>query len=72
MQSLLPLGETVTTIQINAKEKALMMHSGKTVANIDDDKACRTKLATEANVEKIRTYRWGWHRVTFFGNWRKR
>jgi hypothetical protein len=34
--------------------------------------ACRTKLATEANVQKIlETYRWGWHRVTFFGNWRK-
>jgi len=72
VQSLLPLGETVTSIQTNAKEKALVMHSGKTVANIDDDKACRTKLATEANVQKIlETYRWGWHRVTFFGNWRK-
>jgi L-fucose isomerase-like protein len=72
VQALLPLGETVTSIQTNAKEKALVLHSGKTVANIDDDKACRTKLATEANVEKIlETYRWGWHRVTFFGNWRK-
>jgi len=72
VQSLLPLGETVTSIQTNPEEKALVMHSGKTVANIDDEKACRTKLATEANVEKIlETYRWGWHRVTFFGNWRK-
>jgi hypothetical protein len=72
VQSLLPLGETVTSIQINPKEKAFVLHSGKTVANIDDEKACRTKLATETNVEKIlETYRWGWHRVTFFGNWRK-
>ena len=72
VQALLPLGETVTTIQTNAKEKALVMHSGKTVANIDDPKACRTKLATEANVQNIlESYRWGWHRVTFFGNWRK-
>lgn len=72
VQALLPLGETVTTIETNPKEKALVLHSGKTVANIDDDKACRTKLATETNVDKIlETYRWGWHRVTFFGNWRK-
>jgi hypothetical protein len=72
VQVLLPLGETVTSIQTNAKEKALVLHSGKTVANIEDDKACRTKLATETNVEKIlQTYRWGWHRVTFFGDWRK-
>jgi hypothetical protein len=72
VQSLMPLSETVTTVEANVGEKALVMHTGKTVANIDDPKACRTKLAAEANIEKIlNTWRWGWHRVTFYGNWRK-
>jgi len=72
VQSLLPLGVTVTTIETNPAEKALVMHTGKAVANIDDPKACRTKLAAEANVEKIlNNWRWGWHRVTFYGDYRK-
>ena len=72
VQSLLPLGVTVTTIETNPAGKALVIHTGKTVANIDDPKACRTKLAAEANVEKIlNNWRWGWHRVTFYGDYRK-
>jgi hypothetical protein len=72
VQSLMPLGEVVTTVQTNIEERALVVHNGKTVANIDDPKGCRNKLATEANVEKILTsWRWGWHRVTFYGDWRK-
>jgi len=72
VQSLLPLGQVVTTVQTNVMEKAMVVHSGKTVANIDDPKACRTKLATEVNAQKILdNWRWGWHRVTFYGDWRK-
>lgn len=72
VQSLLPLGEVVTTVEVNTAEKGLLIHSGKTVANIDEDKACRTKLAARVNLEKIMTnWRWGWHRVTFFGDYRK-
>ena len=72
VQSLLPLGVTVTTIETNPAEKALVVHTAKTVDNIDDPKACRTKLAAEANVEKIlNNWRWGWHRVTFYGDYRK-
>lgn len=72
VQSFLPLGETVTTVEANAAEKALVVHTAKTVANIDEEKACRTKLAATANIEKIMSnWRWGWHRVTFYGEWRK-
>ena len=72
LQSLLPLGQTVTTVQTNIGEKAMVVHSGKTVANIDEPKACRTKLAAEVNAQKILdNWRWGWHRVTFYGDWRK-
>jgi len=72
VQSLMPVGQVVTTVEANVREKALVVHTGKTVANIDEPKACRTKLATQANVDKILSnWRWGWHRVTFYGDWRK-
>jgi len=76
VQSLMPLGETVTTIKINTTEKAMSIHQGRTVANVEEDKACRTKLAAEVNAEKIlenwnKEANWGWHRVTFYGDWRK-
>ena len=44
------------------------------VANIDDDKACRTKLAAEVkDIDKLlgEWDRWGWHRVTFYGDYRR-
>jgi hypothetical protein len=72
VQSLLPVGEVVTTIEFNSAEKAMVVHTGKAVANIDEPKACRTKLAAEAKVEKILSnWRWGWHRVTFYGDYRR-
>ncbi len=70
IQSLMPLGEYVTTIQVNPFEKAMTVHIGRTVANIDDERACRTKLAVEVKADRIlENWRWGWHRVTFYGNW---
>lgn len=73
IQSILPLGEIVTTAKVNVKERALAIHQGKTVANVEEDKACRTKLATESNVKNIlknwnKKYDFGWHRVTFYGD----
>jgi hypothetical protein len=41
------------------------------VANIDEDKACRTKLAVEVkDIDKLMLEwdRWGWHRVTYYGD----
>jgi len=77
VQSVIPLEEIVTTIKINVAEKAMIIHQGKAMANIEEDKACRTKLAVEANAEKIvenwnRNVDFGWHRVTFCGDWRKK
>ena len=75
IQSLMPLGENVTTAKVSIMNKAFSVHQGKTVANVEEDKACRTKLATEVNAEKIlENYHseiFGWHRVTFYGNYRK-
>ena len=68
----MPLGEMTTTIKLDCRKKQIIFHQGKAVANIDDDKACRTKLAVEVkgDVYKLMNYwdEWGWHRVTFYGD----
>ena len=42
------------------------------MANIDDPKSCRSKLAAEVkgDMEKLESEwdQWGWHRVTFYGD----
>ena len=72
MRSLLPLGRMTTTIQFDPVRKEILMHQGKAVANIDDDRACRTKLAVEVkgDIDKLLTFwdQWSWHRVTFYGD----
>lgn len=71
-RSLMPLGEMTTTIKFDHHKKQVILHQGKTVANVDEDKACRTKLAVEVkgDIFKLLNYwdEWGWHRVTFFGD----
>ncbi len=71
VRSLLPLGEMTTTMKINPALREIIFHQGKSVANIDEDKACRTKLAVEVkDIDKLlgEWDRWGWHRVTFYGD----
>ncbi len=75
VESLMPLGEVVTTIQVNPQKNAFSIHTGKTVANVHEEKACRTKLAAEVESEAIfDNYNFdifGWHRVTCYGDHRK-
>ena len=74
VRSLLPLGEMTTTLKFDAARREVIFHQGRTVANIDEDKACRTKLAAEVkDVDKLLSEwdRWGWHRVTFYGDLRR-
>ena len=72
MRSLLPLGRMTTTIQFDPVRKEILLHQGKSVANIDEDRACRTKLAVEVkgDIDKLLNFwdQWGWHRVTFYGD----
>jgi hypothetical protein len=50
----------------------VLLHLAKTESNIDEDKACRTKLAAKpiGNIDKLMKYwnEWGWHRVTVYGD----
>ena len=72
MRSLMPLGYLTTTVEMKPGERRLLLHQAKTVDNIDEDKACRTKLAAEpkGDIDRLFTCwdQWGWHRVTFFGD----
>jgi L-fucose isomerase-like protein len=74
-RSLMPLGEMTTTIQFDHHKKQIIMHQGVTVENVDLDRACRTKLAVEVkgDVYKLLDFwdQWGWHRVTFFGDFKR-
>ena len=74
-RSLMPLGEKTTTILFDAGKKQVILHQGKTVANVDLDLACRNKLAAEVDgdVYKLMNHwdTWGWHRVTFYGDFKR-
>jgi len=75
MRSLLPLGYMTTTLEIEATRREIVIHQGKSAENVAEDKACRTKLAAlvKGDMEKLlgEWDRWGWHRVTFFGDIRE-
>jgi hypothetical protein len=72
LRSILPVGYLTTTLEIAQERKEILFHQGKAVANDPDDRACRTKLAAEpvGDIEKLFSEwdRWGWHRVTFYGD----
>jgi hypothetical protein len=75
VQSLLPLGRTVTTVALSSQHRAMGLHTARTVANVDDERACRTKLAAEVDTDKIlANYHmelFGWHQVTCYGDHRR-
>jgi len=72
VRSFLPPDYMTTTLQILPKRQEILMHQAKAVDNDPDDRACRTKLCAEpvGDMEKLFTMwdRWGWHRVTFYGD----
>ncbi|HOW72189.1 MAG TPA: hypothetical protein PKY77_16440 [Phycisphaerae bacterium] len=72
VQSLMPLGFMTTTVEFHPVKKAVIFHQGKAVANVDEDKACRSKLAVEVkgDMDKLLAEwdQWGWHRVTVYGD----
>jgi hypothetical protein len=75
VRSILPAGYMTTTIEISDPRKEIILHQAKAVGNDPDDRACRTKLAAEpvGDIEKLFTMwdKWGWHRVTFYGDLKK-
>lgn len=71
---LMPVGEMTTTLRFNPLTRQVIFHQAKAIGNIDEDKACRTKLAAEVpDATRLMEEwdRWGWHRVTFYGDLRQ-
>ncbi|NHJ22718.1 MAG: hypothetical protein EAX91_17375 [Candidatus Lokiarchaeota archaeon] len=70
-----PIGKPVTTIKISVFERKISIRTGKIIDNIVDEKGCVSKMLVESNVEGImKNYDWstfGWHRVTFIGDWKE-
>jgi hypothetical protein len=72
VQSLLPVGEAVTSLKFDVRTRKLVVHSAKTVENVDEAKACRTKLGARTEARTILdNWDMGWHRVTVYGDWRR-
>lgn len=72
IQSLLPLGYMTTSFRFDGNYKAMAIHQAKAVNNVDEPKACRTKLAAEVKGDIDRLFyewdRFSWHRLTVYGN----
>jgi hypothetical protein len=75
VRSLMPTGHMTTSLEIDCGSRQILVHRAKAVENVDEDKACRSKLAAEVrgDMEKLlgEWDRWGWHRVTFYGDLRE-
>ena len=72
VRSLMPLNQMTSTFEFDATRHQVIFHQAKAVANVDEDMACRTKLAAEVkgDIDKLLGYwdQWGWHRVTVYGD----
>lgn len=71
-----PIGEIATTIKISVFEKKIAIRQGKIIDNVVDKKGCTSKMLVESDVKAIlENYDWetfGWHRVTFIGDWKEK
>lgn len=75
LQAFWPVGESITTFKLNVAERAAAIHSGVIAANVEEERACRTKVAALTNAERIlenwnRVAEFGWHRVSVVGDFR--
>jgi len=72
VRSLMPIGDMTTSLKFVPQQKVMVIHTSKAVANLDEDKACRTKLAAEPKDARKLAAGWayGWHRVTVYGDYR--
>ncbi len=69
-----PIGQPVTTVKMMPLVRKIALHTGITVANDLDDRACRTKIVARVtgDYSKIEAawQTFGWHRVTFLGDFK--
>lgn len=72
IQSIMPLGYMTTSLGLDSSLKSMVIHQARTVANVDEAKACRTKLAAEVKGDINKLFRewdrFSWHRLTVYGD----
>ena len=79
VRSIAPKNYPVTTVQFHftgdGGKGCLLVQPGRVIGNDPDDRACRTKIVAEIPGDFERVYKlwdlWGWHRVTFIGDFMK-
>lgn len=76
IQTIMPVGETVTTVKMDIETHSMALHTAKAVGNVTEEKGCRTKLAGEVPDAQVLLDNWdtdvfSWHKVTFYGDYRK-
>lgn len=75
IQSIMPEGYMTTSIGWDDELTTMVVHKAKAVGNVDDDRACRTKLAAEVEGDIDKLFRewdrFNWHRVTVYGDVQK-
>ena len=79
VRAIAPKNYPATTVQFhftgNGGTGCVLVQTGRVIGNDPDDRACRTKIVTEVTGDFEKSYRlwdlWGWHRVTFFGDFKK-
>ena len=72
IQSMMPLGYMTTSMGIDPGLKSMVMHQAIAVDNVDEARACRTKLAAEVKGDINKLFlewdKYAWHRVTVYGD----
>ncbi len=75
IQSIMPEGYMTTSIGWDDELTTMVLHQARAVGNVDEDRACRTKLAAEVEGDMDRLLRewdrFNWHRVTVYGDVRE-
>ncbi len=70
-----PKGELVTTVKISVAQRKIALRQGIIIENVQEPGGCVAKVWVKDNVKKIlENYDWetfGWHRVTFLGDWKE-
>ncbi len=71
-ESKMPGGYMTTSFRTNAGRKLMVIHQAKAVGTLDSEKGCRTKLIAEVRGDIGKLFdqwnRFGWHRVTVYGD----
>ena len=72
IRSILPLNETLSTLEFVSYARTVVFHQSRAVDNLEEDRACRTKLVAEVKDARRLMEGWdfGWHRVTVYGDWK--